>query len=34
MMSQAGVAEKMFKTLAKNEINILDWIYNGKLFKS
>ena len=23
MMSQAGVAEKMFKTLAKNEINIL-----------
>ena len=24
MMSQAGVAEKMFKTLAKNEINIFD----------
>ena len=23
MMSQSGVAEKMFKTLAKNEINIL-----------
>jgi len=23
MMSQAGVAEKMFKNLAKNEINIL-----------
>ena len=23
MMSQTGVAEKMFKTLAKNEINIL-----------